>query len=148
MMNFHNPGPLGAIPANLAPLTNLRETETERLPLIRQYLRIALRWRYVIIGATAVGLLLGLIGTLLMTPKYTATTTIEISRESNKVTDFQGVEREAGVADQEFSRHGLLRSRTLSERIACQLRLVNEPYREPDSIASPQPHRSQLRLPG
>jgi len=46
--------------------------------------------------------LLGLIATLLMTPKYTAETTIEISRESNKVTDLQGVEREASIADQEF----------------------------------------------
>lgn len=102
---------------------------TEPMPLVRQYLRIALRWRYVIIGATVACVLLGLIATLLMTPKYTARATVEIARESNKVTDFQGVEREATAFDQEFyqTQYGLLRSSTLSERVATQLRLVDDP---------------------
>lgn len=105
-----------------------RDEQTERLPIIRQYLRIAVRWRYVILGAVVACVLLGLIATLLMTPKYTASSTIEISRESDKVTDFQGVEREAGVADQEFyqTQYGLLRSRSLSERVAAQLRLIDD----------------------
>lgn len=103
--------------------------QSERLPAIRQYLRIALRWRYVIIGITAACFLLGLIATLLMTPKYTATATVEISREADKVTDFQGVQRDAGIADQEFyqTQYGLLKSRSLSERVATQLRLVDDP---------------------
>lgn len=100
----------------------------ERLPVLRQYLRIALRWRYVILGFTVAFLLAGLIATLLMTPKYTAQSTIEISREANKITDFQGVDREASVADQEFyqTQYGLLRSRLLSERVAAQLKLVDD----------------------
>ncbi len=99
------------------------------MPLIRQYFRIALRWRYVILGMMAACFLLGLIATLLMTPQYTATATIEISRESNQVTNFQGVERETSVADQEFyqTQYGLLQSRSLSERVAVQLRLVDDP---------------------
>lgn len=101
----------------------------EPVPLIRQYLRVAMRWRYVILGIVAACVVLGLIVTLLMTPKYTATATIEISRESSKVTDFQGVERETSIADQEFyqTQYGLLRSRLLSERVANQLRLVDDP---------------------
>ncbi len=104
-------------------------SSAERSPIIRQYLRIALRWRYVIIGATAACFLVGLIVTLLMTPKYTATSTVEISRESDKVTDFQSVQRDAGSADQEFyqTQYGLLKARSLSERVATQLRLVNDP---------------------
>lgn len=103
--------------------------DADRIPVIRQYLRIAMRWRYVILGAVAASVLLGLIGTLLMTPKYTAETTIEISREADQVTNFQGVEREASVADQEFyqTQYGLLQSRSLSERVALQLRLVDDP---------------------
>lgn len=103
--------------------------ESERLPLLRQYLRIALRWRYVIIGSVVACVLLGLIVTLLMTPKYTATATIEISREADKVTNIQGVDREASVADQEFyqTQYGLLQSRSLSERVASQLHLVDDP---------------------
>lgn len=103
--------------------------KSERIPAIRQYLRIAMRWRYVILGVTGLCILLGLVATLLITPKYTAKTTIEVSRESNKVTDLQGVEREASVADQEFyqTQYGLLQARSLSERVAAQLRLVDDP---------------------
>ena len=106
-----------------------RSSDSDRPSLIREYLRIAIRWRYVIIGVTAACVLLGLIATLMMTPKYTAVTTVEISRESNKVTDLQGVEREAGVSDQEFyqTQYGLLKSRSLSERVAAQLQLVDDP---------------------
>jgi capsular exopolysaccharide synthesis family protein len=98
------------------------------MPLIRQYLRIALRRRYVILGAVATCVILSLIITLLMTPQYTATVDIEISRESNQVTNFQGVERETSVADQEFyqTQYGLLRSRVLAERVATQLRLIDD----------------------
>jgi len=103
--------------------------EADRKSIIRQYLGIALRWRYVIIGITAACILLGLVATLLMTPKYTAVSTIEIAREANKVADFQGVDRENSTSDQEFyqTQYGLLRSRALSERVATQLRLVDDP---------------------
>lgn len=102
------------------------QSENNAPPILRQYLRIAMRWRYVILGATAVCFLIGLIATLLMTPQYTASSTIEISREADKVTDLQGVEREAGIADQEFyqTQYGLLKSRALSERVATQLKLT------------------------
>lgn len=110
-------------------VTDLREPGAERVPMIREYLRIATRWRYLILGLVAGTVIFGLVITLLMTPKYTAVTTIEISRESSKVTDFQGVEREASVADQEFyqTQYGLLRSRSLAERVADELRLVDDP---------------------
>lgn len=111
----NSPGPIGA--------------GEGRLPILTQYMRIARRWRYVIIGVTVAALTLGLIITLLMTPKYTAVTTLEVSRDANQVTNFQGVERETSVADQEFyqTQYGLLRSRALSERVANQLRLVDDP---------------------
>lgn len=103
--------------------------EASAMPIVRQYLRIAMRWRYVILGVTGACVLLGLIVTLLMTPKYTAVTTIEISREADNVTDFKSVERDVSVADQEFyqTQYGLLESRSLSERVATQLKLVNNP---------------------
>jgi uncharacterized protein involved in exopolysaccharide biosynthesis len=111
----------------------------EPVPVIRQYLRVLLRWRYVIIGTVVACCVLGLIGTLLMTPKYTASTTIEISRESDWVTDFQGVNREASVADQEFqTQYGLLESRALSERVATQLGLVDDPNSSPCSAYRPR----------
>ncbi len=102
---------------------------SDAMSVIRQYLRIAQRWRYVILGVTAACVILGLIVTLLMTPKFTATTSIEILREANQVTNFQGVERETGIADQEFyqTQYSLLASKSLAERVATQLRLVDNP---------------------
>jgi polysaccharide biosynthesis transport protein len=101
----------------------------EQPTLLRRYFRIVVRWRYVMLGIVTGCILLGLITTFLMTPKYTATTTVEISRESDRVTNIQAVEREAGAADQEFyqTQYGLLRSRLLSERVAQQLNLVDDP---------------------
>lgn len=112
-----------------APIADPYVAPADRIPVIRQYMRIVMRWRYIIIGITVACILLGLLITLLMTPKYMATATIEISREASKVTDFQSVEREASAADQEFyqTQYGLLRSRSLSERVAVQLKLVDDP---------------------
>ncbi len=103
--------------------------EDDRPPLIQQYIRVALRWRYVILGTAVTCLLIGLIVTLLMTPRYTAVTTVEIARESSKITGIEGVEREATVNDQEFyqTQYGLLRSRVLAERVANKLQLVDDP---------------------
>ncbi len=112
-----------------APVVGMPLQPADRVSALRQYLRIAVRWRYVILGIVATCVLLGLVVTLLMTPKYMATATIEISREADKVTDLQSVEREASVSDQEFyqTQYGLLRSRSLSERVATQLRLIDDP---------------------
>ncbi len=110
-------------------LLKVRQAPEESHPTLRHYLRIAIRWRYVVLASIALSVLLGLIVTLLMTPKYTATSTIEISRESNQVTNIQSVQREAGIGDQEFyqTQYGLLKSRSLSERVATRLRLVDDP---------------------
>ena len=120
-------------PDRLLPLGNGVDAISARVDYgpssLEQYLRIARRWRWVIAGAVLGSVLLGLIVTLLMTPKYSATATIEISREADQVTNIQGVEREASLADQEFyqTQYGLLRARTLAERVASELRLVDTP---------------------
>jgi len=115
-------------PARAEPSPGLPGSE-EEFSIIRQYVRIAHRWRWVIMGVAATCILLGLVITFLMTPRYTAISTIEISRESDQVTNFEGVERETSVADQEFyqTQYGLLRTRSLAERVATNLRLVDDP---------------------
>ncbi|WP_379552937.1 GumC family protein [Qipengyuania sp. DGS5-3] len=96
---------------------------------LRQYLLIIMRRRWVIAGITLASLFLGILVTFLMTPKYTAEATIEIARVADRVTNFQGVERDASAADQEFyeTQYGLLRSRSLAERVAVELELVDDP---------------------
>ena len=96
---------------------------------LRQIMRMVLRWKWLVLGSVAACLLLGVIITLLMTPQYSAFATIEISREGDQVTEFEGVEREVAGTDQEFyeTQYGLLRARSLAERVATQLRLVDDP---------------------
>ncbi|NTZ43415.1 polysaccharide biosynthesis tyrosine autokinase [Altererythrobacter sp. SALINAS58] len=98
-------------------------------PLMKQYLNVIRRRRWVILGVVAACLLLGVVVTILMTPQYTAESVIEISRESDQVTNIEGVESDIGAADQEFyqTQYGLLRSRTLAERVATELKLVDNP---------------------
>ena len=51
----------GGVLATPQVLTDPRGLEADRIPLIRQYLRIAMRWRYVILGVVAACVILGLI---------------------------------------------------------------------------------------
>ncbi len=94
-----------------------------------RYLRLAKRWKWIVIGSTSVALILGLVVTLLMTPKYTASATLEIQRQGDRVVNMQGVEPEAGPVDQEFyqTQYGLLKSQTLAQRVATDLRLYDDP---------------------
>ena len=126
-MNMIAPNPDSIAPLRHQDLSMPAQADDDR-SVLQDYLRIALRWRWVIAGATVACLVLGLIVTLLMTPQYTATSTLEISREADQVTNFQGVERDVSVADQEFyqTQYGLLESRTLSERVAIQLGFVDD----------------------
>jgi polysaccharide biosynthesis transport protein len=93
---------------------------------VAQYLRIARRWKWVIIGAIAVGIAIALIATLLMTPMYSATTTMEIAREEARIVNVQGVQPQSSSVDQEFyqTQYGLLSSYSVAERVARQLNLA------------------------
>lgn len=99
----------------------------DRVPILQQYLRIALRRRWILIGAVASALVLALVVTLLMTPRYTAVTKIEISREASRVVNIQSVEPEGSALDLEFyqTQYGLLASRSLAERVVRDLRLAD-----------------------
>jgi succinoglycan biosynthesis transport protein ExoP len=97
------------------------------VPILMQYFRIAMRWRWLIAGAVAIALLLGVVLTLLATPRYTASTRIEINREDTRIVNVEGVEPKSSAADQEFyqTQYGLLRSRSLATRVARDLRLAD-----------------------
>ena len=58
----------------------------------------------------------------------TATTTIEIQRDSYKITGVQGVEPETTPTDMEFyqTQYGLLRATSLAQRVATELRLYDD----------------------
>ena len=101
----------------------------EAMPALTQYFRIILRWRWLILGAIGAVILLGLIATLLMNPLYTATTTVEIARESDYIVKVETVQREAAPNDIEFyqTQYGVLKSRAMAEGVATALKLPDDP---------------------
>ncbi|MES2835248.1 MAG: polysaccharide biosynthesis tyrosine autokinase [Pseudomonadota bacterium] len=96
---------------------------------LARYVRMAVKHRFLIIGATLAALVIGLAVTLLMTPVYTATSTIQIDREGARVLDKDSdvMASEALVQAEEFfqTQYGLLRSRSLAERVMDTLGLAN-----------------------
>lgn len=102
----------------------------EQPPLLTQILSIARRRKWFILGAIAGALLLGLLLTLIATPLYTATSTLEIKRDSANFINVEGAEPERqNSVDLEFyqTQYGLLRSRALAERVASRLNLQDDP---------------------
>ena len=125
MLQSNPPIPNGAATNSSMPLSN---TENQALvaPILLQYWQIALRWKWVITGIIGFFLILGFIVTLLMTPEYTATSRIEISREQKNITNVDGLESRDAGRDLEFyqTQYSLLEARTLAERVSRQLRLA------------------------
>jgi capsular exopolysaccharide synthesis family protein len=98
--------------------------------VLAQYLSVLRRRKLLIAGITIGALLLGLVATLLMTPKYTAVATLEIQREARNFTNVEGAESDQTQAvDQEFyeTQYGLLKAKSLAERVATELRLYDKP---------------------
>jgi capsular exopolysaccharide synthesis family protein len=97
-------------------------------PLLLRYLNIVKRRKWLLAGCVVFAAVVGLIVTLLMTPQYTASTTLEIQRESYQIVNVRGVEPEARGIDPEFyeTQWGLLRSEALAERVVTELRLQDD----------------------
>lgn len=95
---------------------------------IAEYWRLAVKYRFVILGATILALVLGIAATLVMTPQYSATTTLQINRETARVLNVDEVApRESMIQGEEFfqTQYGLLRSRSLTERVVNDLGLAS-----------------------
>jgi len=108
------------------PSANNFEPQSRHSPVIREYLMILSRRKWVILIIVALSLLVGLVATLMMTPQFTATARIEISRQQQRVTNVEGVEQTDRTFDAEFydTQYELLRARTVAERVASELRLA------------------------
>lgn len=102
-------------------------TAPGEMPKLLRYWRVAVRRRWVIAGVVGACLIAALLATLLMTPRYTATATIEISRQQDRVIAVQEVRPESSAVDMEFyqTQWSLLRARSLAERVARDLKLAD-----------------------
>lgn len=89
-----------------------------------------LRERYrIVAGVAAAVFFLALVFTLLATPVYRATSTLQIERETMKIVDVEGLTPTESPMDRDFyqTQYELLKSRSLALRVVQDLKLVQHP---------------------
>jgi len=91
------------------------------------FLRIVQHWRWLILGAVAVGIAFAIIATLLTTPVYRAWVTLEVNPPNFDVSDEQSKERQTyqDPYDIVATQVGLLTSKSVAERTVQELNLGN-----------------------
>ena len=91
------------------------------------FLRIVRHWRWLILGAVALGLACAIIVTLLTTPVYRAGVTLEVNPPTVEVSADQSKDRDAyqDPYDIVATQVGLLTSKSVAERTAQELNLGN-----------------------
>ncbi len=101
----------------------------QRGAAVKRLLRLAIRWRWVLVGGVVAGALVGVAFTLFTTRQFTSTVRLQISRETAQVVNLGSVSRDVSVGDQEFyqTQYGLLRAQALAERVARDLAVVDDP---------------------
>jgi len=96
---------------------------------LASYGRTLVKHRWILAIALALGLALGAAASLIMTPIYAARATVEVDREGDKVLGAGEVRPlDLGASDDEFfqTQYGLLRGRSLAERVAQTLQLARD----------------------
>ena len=119
-------GPLAA-PTMAAGQRSYSAVNILDLPML---MRIIQHWRWLVLGAIALGLVGAILVSLLTKPVYRASVTLEanppavaVSDEQSRQQDLQSTKTYDFVATQV----GLLESRAVSERTAQELNLANNP---------------------
>jgi capsular exopolysaccharide synthesis family protein len=92
------------------------------------FLRIISNWRWLILGAVAVGLVGAIVVTLFTSPVYRSWVTLEVSPPTVEIMDEQSRERtSSGINNWDYviTQVGLLSSRSIAERAVQDLNLAN-----------------------
>jgi capsular exopolysaccharide synthesis family protein len=91
------------------------------------FLRIISHWRWLILGALALGLLLAVVVTMLTTPIYRSFVTLEVNPPTVEIMDDKQSDRSTPISNWDFvtTQVGLLKSRSIAERAAQDLNLAN-----------------------
>ena len=110
-----------------APVVEAPAERVFSLSTLEQAWRAALNRKWAVVAIVAGCILVGLLATLLATPRYTATARVEISRQQANVTDVQTVENTDQMPESEFyaTQYSLLQSRSLAERVARAMNLAS-----------------------
>jgi succinoglycan biosynthesis transport protein ExoP len=89
--------------------------------------RVLSEWRWLILGAVAVGLAGAIVITFLTTPLYRSSAVIEINPPTVEILDEKSTKAGGNTNDREFltTQYGLLASKSLAERVAQDLNLAS-----------------------
>ena len=111
------------IPAQAITATEPRDDD--EIDLL-EYWNILRERQWLVLGVAAAILAIALVVTLLATPIFRAGTTLQIERDTMKVTSFEGIAPVESPTDRDFyqTQYELLQSRTLATRVVQDLRLV------------------------
>ena len=92
------------------------------------YWRILVKRKWTVLGALAIVLVTALVGTLLMTPIYRATATLQIDRGAIQVVQVGGTSAAENPWADDFyqTQYELLKSRALAERVVSTMGLAEE----------------------
>lgn len=103
--------------------------QAAKTPLLLNYWRALQRHKVVIVAIVIACLVLGFLATSLAERQFTATSTIEISRQQQNVANVEAVQPEDSGETAEFyqTQYGLLRSRSLADRVTRRLNLTSDP---------------------
>jgi capsular exopolysaccharide synthesis family protein len=112
-----------APPAEGAPVSSGSDLNLANL------LRIASEWRWIILGAVAVGIAIALVMTLLQTPMYRSQAVLEMNPPAVQVLGQGKGDMPMVSSERDFlpTQYGLLKSRSLAERVAQELNLGANP---------------------
>ncbi|GAA4476820.1 GNVR domain-containing protein [Gluconacetobacter asukensis] len=95
----------------------------------RRILRLVIFWRWLLAAGVIGGALLGGLVSLLTIPRYTATTELQIARETAQIVNLGATAHDVSIGDQEFyqTQYSLLRSQALAERVASDIGAPDSP---------------------
>jgi capsular exopolysaccharide synthesis family protein len=138
----HRGQSLALAPPQSGGLDPLRASEQEKssdeIDLLN-YWRILVKRRWTVLSVLGIVFTAVLVSTLLTTPIYRATSTLQIDRDTIEVVQVKGMESAVGAGDRDFlqTQYELLRGRALAERVVSQLNLVDSPAFEKMMPRSP-----------
>ena len=95
---------------------------------LRQYWRIFYKRRLVILIIAAFCVALGVLLAMVTQREYSASLKVQVSRESSKVLNIEGLDQASNPYDQEFyeTQYDLLKSRSLAEAVVRDMRLADD----------------------
>jgi capsular exopolysaccharide synthesis family protein len=98
---------------------------------LRHYWQVLRKRKWTVLSAFAIVVATVLVGTLLATPIYRASTTIEIDKEADQVVQVQGMNDSGNAvySDPMYlkTQYSLLQSTALARRVASRLHLADDP---------------------